>query len=312
MTRAVTTDRFVAGARIGDYVVDRELALDDRSEAVGSVYAATHVVLPRQAQIQVAAPGSREAAIQLLREACLLEALSHRGIPRVYECGVLGERRAWSAIELVDGVPFERFVGAGPLAVADLVVALRDVADILRHAHERGVVHRRLSARAIRHSSTRRGSYLVSGWADARTIDADADVAVDPRDDVYALGRIAFRALTGVAPEPVPSLVPSQGPRRPPSQPLGRAGTEPFVPVRSAALCSPAAPAELVALIDLMLAEPAGRPTSHDVHDRALWLCDTLDLLPLLDRPRWTPPQGIVQDGVAVGDSAAFSIRITR
>jgi len=43
--RAVTSHRFAAGARIGDYLVDDELAI----EATAVVYLATHVVLPRKA-----------------------------------------------------------------------------------------------------------------------------------------------------------------------------------------------------------------------------------------------------------------------
>ena len=60
MSRTATSDRFAQGARIGDYVVDRELAY----EASSIVYFATHVVLPRQAHIKVTHPGSRTAAIQ--------------------------------------------------------------------------------------------------------------------------------------------------------------------------------------------------------------------------------------------------------
>jgi len=301
MTRAATSDRFATGARIGDYQVDREVAV----EATSVVYAATHVVLPRQAQLKVTHPGSRDAAVQLLREACILEALSHSGIPRVYECGVLSDRRPWSAIELVTGVGFDRFVGDGPLAVSDLVVALRDVADILRHAHERGVVHRRLAAGSIIRTPRRRGGYAICDWDDARTLDAESDVAVDPRDDVHALGLLAFHALTGARPEPLAAPATRQ------STASGRFA-EGFTPVQSAAVYCPAAPGELVSLVDQLLAEPVLRPTSHEVYDRALWLCDTLDLVPLLDRPRWTPPQGFVKEGAPPDDSGGFAIRISR
>jgi hypothetical protein len=282
MSRTTTSDRFVAGARIGDYVVDHELAY----EVNAITYLATHVVLPRQAHVKVTHPGSREAAVQLLREACILEALSHPGIPRVHECGVLGDRRPWAAIERMPGVTFERYAGGGPLALSDLVVALRDVADILRHAHDRGVVHRRLTAAAIVRTQRRRSAYAICAWGDACTLDTAGDVTVDPRDDVGALGEIAFRALTGASPEGVTS---------------------------AAAHC-PAAPPELIALIDQMRAEPVARPVATEVYDRALWLCDTLEA-PLLDRPRWTPAQGVASEGVSpapTGDSRGFAIRIGR
>jgi hypothetical protein len=284
MQRGATSDRFAVGARIGDYVVEDEVAI----EATAVVYLATHVVLPRRAYIKVTHPGSRAAAVQLLREACILEALSHSGIPRVHECGVLPDRRSWCAIEVMAGATFKQLAVDVPLALSDLVVALRDIADILRHAHERGIVHRRLAASAIVHAQRRRSGYAIADWSDACTLDADSDVVVDPRDDIQALGALAFRAVTG----------------------------RPADPSISVATCCPAAPPELASLIDEMLAEPALRPTASEVFDRALWLCDTLEVAPWFERTRWTPSQRLVTKGVSAtrADEGrnGFAIRIGR
>lgn len=279
-----TAVRFAPGARIGDYLVDHEVAIEETAV----VYLATHVVLPRQAHIKVTHPGSQAAAVQLLREACILEALSHAGIPRVHECGVLSDRRPWSAIERMPGAMLKQLAGDGPLALSDLVVVLRDVADILQHAHERGVAHRRLTATAIVRTQRRRSGHAICDWSDARTLDTETDASVDLRDDVHALGTIVFRALTG----------------------------RPHEPATSAAPHCPAAPTELVALVDQMVAEPVARPTASEVFERALWLCDTLEASPLFERPRWTPPQGFVSEGVSTGqpagDPGAFTVRISR
>jgi serine/threonine protein kinase len=280
MTRSVTPDRFAPGVRIGDYVVEREVAY----EAAAIVYFATHVVLPRKAHVKVSHPGSRGAAVQLLREACILEALSHPGAPRVHECGVLADRRPWSSIERLSGVAFDRFAGDRPAALSDVVVALRDVADVLRHAHERGIVHRRLTASAILRTERRRSVYAIEDWADARTLDAKADATVDAREDIRALGGIVFRALTARDPEPGVSL----------------------------ATHCPAAPVELIAVIDQMLVEPVARPSAEDVYDRALWLCETLEASPLFERPRWTPPQGFVNESNSSIESSGFAVRIDR
>jgi serine/threonine protein kinase len=287
MTGAVTSDRFSSGARIGDYHIEREVAED----ATGIVYLATHVVLPRQTHLKVTRSGSRPAAVQLLREACILEALAHPGhpgIPHVHECGVLPDRRPWSAIERMVGVTFEQFAGTGPVALHELVVGLRDVADMLRHAHERGVVHGTLSATTILRTQRRRSVYAIGDWGQARTLDTEAETKVDPRADVYALGAVAFRALTGEYP----------------------------LPGVSVATHCPAAPDELIAVIDQMLAEPVARPGAPDVYDRAVWLCDTLDVAPLIERPRWTPPQGYVSEGISPSSSddehAGFAVRISR
>lgn len=284
-----TVARFGAGARIGDYRVEHELAVEETSV----VYVATHVVLPRQAHLKVTHPGARTAAVQVLREACILEALSHAGIPRIHECGVLAESRPWTATERMTGATLKQLAGDGALALSDLVVLVRDVADILAHAHERGVVHRRLTASAVVRTSRRRCAHAVVAWGDARTLDSATHEVVDARDDVRALGELAFRALTGRAFE---------------------AG--------ATARFATAAPAELARLIDEMLAEPVARPPASEVFERAMWLCETLEAAPLMERPRWTPPQGFAPEPVATKPASArlgtdddlgtFAIRIGR
>jgi hypothetical protein len=288
MAGAVTSsERFTPGARVGDYHIERELGDD----ATGIIYLATHVVLPRQTHLKVTRSGARTAAVQLLREACILEALArpgHPGIPHVYECGVLGDRRPWAAIERMTGVSFETFASDGPVGLSELVVAIRDLADMLRHAHERGVVHGALTQTAVIRTQRRRSIYAIPDWSTARTLDSEDEVAVDPREDIRALGAIAFGALTGVAS--------AEG-------------------ISAGALC-PEAPGELIAVIDQMIGEPADRPGATEVFDRAAWLCETLEVAPVIERPRWTPPQGYVPEGVSArradGEVAGFAVRIGR
>lgn len=70
---------------IGDYEV-RVI------ERVGTVvrYAATHVVLPRRAVVELLdLDAPRVDAMRLMRRACLLEALQHPAVPRIFECGRL-------------------------------------------------------------------------------------------------------------------------------------------------------------------------------------------------------------------------------
>jgi serine/threonine protein kinase len=275
------TDRFAPGARIGDYQVEREVTYEETAV----VYLATHVVLPRKTFLKVSHPGSRSAAVHLLREACILEALSHAGIPRVHECGMLADRRPWCAIEVMPGVKLSRVISDRRMPLADLALALRDLADVLRHAHDRGVVHGRLTASAIVRTQRRRCGHAICDWGDAHTLDSEADVVIDPREDIHALGGIAYRALTGAPP----------------------------APATPAATQCPAAPTDLTALIDQMLSEPVARPSAQDVFARMVWLCDTLEIAPLLERPRWTPPQGFVAERVSGNpENGGFVIRIGR
>lgn len=274
--------RFPSGIRVGDYTIESEYSVED----TGVVYLATHVVLPRRVWLKVmhgGEHGDREMAVQMLREACLLEALAHPGIPRVFECGRLADRRPWIAVERIEGESLMQLLLDGPMPVADLVVVLRDVAELLGYVHARGVVHRALTADAILRTPDRSFGVCVRHWSEARA--SDAEQAIDPRDDVYALGMIAFRALTGCL----------------------------HTPSVTASEWCPAAPVELSSLIDEMLhPEREHRPASEDVRDRARWLASDFEQLKI-DKPRWTPPHGLDPDKLPVLEGTSdFTIRISR
>lgn len=221
--------------RIGDYTIEREL----RTEATGTVYEGVHLVLPRRAAIKVPHADRKPLAVQLLREACILEALSHPGVPRIHECGVLPDKRPWVAIEQAHGTPL---ADDTPIAIADLAMVVRAVADILAHAHARGVIHHRLTEDVVLLTPDRLSPVTVLGWGDA--VAHGSPVAADPTSDIRSLGAIAYRALTG--------------------GPLG-------APARD--LC-PEAPDELTRLIDDML---AAAPSAVEVCERIDWLGETLE-----------------------------------
>lgn len=207
------------GVRIGDYWIDEELPA--RSTEVA--YRTTHRVLPRSARVSILSPtmvGNRPAEIQLIREACILEALHHTGVPRVFECGVL-ERRPWIATEHIDGTTIEQAAAERPLAIGDALAVVRDAAAILAHAHHRGVVHRNLTPRSVVRTPTRGFPVCVTDWGDAsiyesgsprgveanppyyRAPEINDGFAGDARSDVFALGAVMFEAATLVLPEPV-------------------------------------------------------------------------------------------------------------
>jgi serine/threonine protein kinase len=130
-------------------------------------------------------PGS--VSIDLVREACIIEALDHPGIPRVYECGVLADGRPWIATELIEGMSLAT---RQPTSMVEAAALVRDVADILAHAHARGVIHHNVVPEAILYPHARRWFPLcLVDWSLARSAD------MRMTDDIYALGTIARRIL---------------------------------------------------------------------------------------------------------------------
>ena len=314
--RSTSGDRLAAGTRVGNYLIERELG----GTATGTLYAATHVVLPRRALVKVAA--LRALSVQMMREACILEALRHAGLPTVYESGMLGpemegasgrwrpgDKQPWFALEAVDGERFADALARGPMRPADVAALVRDVAGVLDHAHRRGVVHGGLRPERIVLTGRTRGfPVCVTEWSDARTYDAAMTIphlptpgsrtylapelvrgdAIDDRADVYALGVVAYQALTGGLPAP-----------------------DAYIPVR--ARC-PRAPRELAAVIDQMLARDRfDRPSSAEVMGDLAWVTeaprsgDTLRDLPAVIDVELVA----LDDGGSAGDAADADLAAT-
>jgi serine/threonine protein kinase len=204
--------------------------------------------------------GVRLAEVQLMREACILEALHHTGVPRAFECGVL-DRRPWIATEYIDGISIEQAAAAGPLATSDALAIIRDAAAVLAHAHQRGVVHRNITPKAIVRTPGRGFALCITDWGNAsihdnviphivdpaarfyRAPELVADGHADGRADVFALGAVVFEAATLVLPEPIQRF--------------------------------PGVPGAFHALIERMLAPvPSDRPTAAAVHAEATRLAE--------------------------------------
>jgi len=292
------TTKLSSGDRVGNYRIEHELACD----GVGVTYRAVHLVLPRRAVIKVMhAETSQPRAIHMLREACILEALHHPGVSRVYESGLLPDRRPWFAREHVEGLTLATVMTPGALPRINAIALLRDLAGVLEHAHHRGVVHCGLRpSRVLLSDRARSYPVCIADWSSARAHDAErtpyvvtseswyytapelaAGEDVDERADVFALGVIAYEMLAGAVPYE--------------NRPVATAtdGSTQHVPM---ALRCPGIPRELTSLIDRSLAHRSWeRPSSTEIHEGFASVVDQISQATRpasmrIRRPRWTPP----------------------
>lgn len=217
--RALQVD---AGDRIGDYVVEHR----ESSGGFGTVYRAHHVVDRRTVALKVLHPdlaNSPGLVRRFRREVMTVNRIRHPNIVEVYELGELRDGRPFFAMEWIDGHTLETELHRrGALSVAEALAALENVADALAAAHELGVVHRDLKADNV--MVVPRGDWFDVKLIDfgiAKLLDPESPEAgltstgsrlgtpyqmapeqilggaIDCRTDVYALGTLLYRLLTG-------------------------------------------------------------------------------------------------------------------
>jgi len=279
------------GERIGEY----RIVGDVTQAATFSMYEAVHVVLPRRALIKVMSSTVKRIAVRALREAYFLDTMQHPGVPRVYESALLADRRPWFAREMVDGSTLATLLGKTQLDRVEVIGILRDLAEVLAHAHAHGLVHAGLRPDRIVLTAKPRGFPLcIADWSDARAHDAVpvpyvplagswhytapelvSGEVVDDRADVFSLGVLGYQLLTGTLPFDRGAIAMREA-----------AGHHVPTEVRC-----PDAPRELTGMIDQMLSfDRWDRPSSGEVRGDLAWLVESLATSMLrIRKPRWTP-----------------------
>ena len=160
---------------------------------------------------------------RFLREAETAAQLNHPNIVDIYSVDDAGQV-VYFVMAYILGQNLAKLLhDVGPLAIPDVQRILRDVADALSYAHERGVIHRDIKPDNILIDGES-GRPMVTDFGIARAIGGDAstkltatgqvigtpeymspeqaggDPKIDGRSDLYSLGVVAYQMLAGEPP----------------------------------------------------------------------------------------------------------------
>jgi len=221
--------RLAPGTRIGRFEILSVLG----EGAMGVVYLANDPEIERTVAIKTLramseASGAARADLEarFLKEAKLAGRLQHPNVVTVYEVGRDGDT-SFIAMEYVEGEPLNRAARAeSGLDTAARLELVRQVAQALQHAHERGVLHRDIKPGNVLVTRDRRvkvadfgiGKLLSSGGGDltrtGQMLGSPAYMSpeqirgekLDGRSDLFSLGVVSYELLTGSRPFPGDSI----------------------------------------------------------------------------------------------------------
>ena len=189
---------------------------------MGVVYLATDLTLDRQVALKLIAGGvasDDEFRARFERECRVAASIDHPHVVPIYHAGQEGQR-LYVTMRYITGTDLRALLAeGGRLETSRAVALVAQVADALDEAHRRGLVHRDVKPGNIligEHESGER-AYLTDfgvtkqraggadltrtgmavGTADYMAPEQARGGAVDGRADVYSLGCVLFRALTG-------------------------------------------------------------------------------------------------------------------
>jgi serine/threonine protein kinase len=205
--------------QFGDYELLEEIARG----GMGVVYKARQRKLNRTVALKMILAGrlaSEEDVRRFHDEAEAAANLDHPGIVPIYEVGEHDGQHYFS-MGYVDGYSLAERLREGPVAPREAAALLRQVCEAVQYAHEHDVIHRDLKpanillergrpritdfgvAKRMKGDADRTGTGQILGTPDYMSPEqatAGAMHRIGPVSDVYSLGAILYRLLTGRPP----------------------------------------------------------------------------------------------------------------
>lgn len=222
-----------SGGRPAQQIPGYQLQKKIGAGAMAVVYKAKQIALDRFVAIKVLPrrlSKNAEFVERFYREGRAAAALNHNNIVQAIDVGEAGGYH-YFVMEYVEGNTVYEELAAGKVyKEAEAIDIVRQVAEALLHAHERGIIHRDVKPKNIMLTRERVAKLADMGLARA-TSDAEAamaeagraygtpyyispeqirgDVHIDCRADIYSLGATMYHMVTGRVPfeGPTPAAV---------------------------------------------------------------------------------------------------------
>ncbi len=194
---------------------------------MGIVYLADDERLDRKVALKLLPPhalASEDDRARFYREARAAAALSHPNIAHIYEIDEAdmggGDTRPFIAMEYIDGDTLTQRIAKGPLPFKDAISIATQIAEGLKAAHDKNIVHRDiksgnimltqdgvvkildfgLAKTAASTKLTQMGSTL--GTVSYMSPEQAKGEEVDRRSDIWSLGVILYEMISGRLPFP--------------------------------------------------------------------------------------------------------------
>ena len=216
---------------VGQVVADRYHITKKLGEGgMGAVYLGEHVKMGRKSAIKVmtqAMVHDPDAVSRFNREAANASRISHPNVCQIYDFGETADGLIYLAMEFIEGCALTDLIDQeGALVPVRAAIILRQAADALQAAHDLTIVHRDLKPDNIMIITGKDGEDIVKvvdfGIAKAMAGDESGQKVtktglvvgtpeymspeqlsgdkLDGRSDIYSLGLVLYRMLTGVLP----------------------------------------------------------------------------------------------------------------
>lgn len=194
--------------------------LQDLGGNMASVYIALDLALGRKVVLKIlpASGISEDLKVRFQREARAASAISHENICTVYGIETADSGELLISMALYDGRTLLQTIATGPISITQAVDYMREIAEGLRAAHEKGIVHRDIKPGNIMLTADGEVKILDFGIALMRGATALTKLGtivgtpaycspeqlrgetVDGRSDLWALGVVLYEMITGSNP----------------------------------------------------------------------------------------------------------------